>query len=228
MRTPGADTGDQSSQGVPGIAHALAAVGLWQGWGSWPSCVDTEGAGEVGLPPHLVRSWPAAASPARLREHWTCYVTVCDALSFPGSWGLSLRHQHQDMLFNLGHRPLGLSRPMTGLIYLSVYKGLSKWGNSRTKAPTQPGPHTLMIHHGRGHLMRRAGSSLVNHELRSRGAARAPVPALLLPQGPAGERGQHRGPALRPRVKSRPLTRCMTFSKLLDFARPLFHHLIWG
>lgn len=114
------------------------------------------------------------------------------------------------------------------MICLSVCKGLSKWGNSRTKAPAQPGPHSLMIHHGWGHLIRRAGSPLVNHELRSRGAARAPIPALLLPQGPAAERGQHRGPERRPRVKSRPLTRCMTFSKSLDFARPLFHHLIWG
>lgn len=38
--------------------------------------------------------------------------------------------------------------PITGLVWLSVAKGLSKWGNSRIEEPTQPRSHSRMIHLG--------------------------------------------------------------------------------
>lgn len=78
--------GEQSSQGVPGSDGTLAAHRPGGGAGVLGLLVflDIEGTGEVGLPSYLVCSWPAGASPTRLRQQWTYCATPCDVLTLPG------------------------------------------------------------------------------------------------------------------------------------------------
>lgn len=81
MRTPLATSGEQGSGGIPGTDHMLVTRGPAGRVGLLGLLVflDTQGAGEAGLPPYppyLVPSWTAADSPAHLRQHGTCCVTL--------------------------------------------------------------------------------------------------------------------------------------------------------
>lgn len=83
--------------------------------------------------------------------------------------GLSLTADTQACRAPLGTTPAGQQYGWSGCL---IRKGLSKWGNSRTKDPTQPGLQSLTIH--RRSLDEKAGSPLVHHELGTGGAARFP------------------------------------------------------